>query len=413
MDGDGTPALSVSSIRDVGAGSLPTPVVVQAVRSLLIAGDRLSSSGPESSEAGEVFFGCVDELTNRGIDGDSLLRLGLHGEVISPLLAGVMVRTLLPRPEHVLSAAESAVVAQWQDVLRLPSCASDGSWRPQDLQRLLRSLTDPLFAWVLTAPTPDLYTLTPPTVDDLHAARVSLVADPVVMGDYRWLVQRFCASDLSEWDTQSLHREHRWADGEQPPPCPAHLMGEQRIDHIALAFEIARRAVEAPEEQRAEEWTALAARMQNEARRLLAGGRHAEAAALFEFAVNQRPDDASFRNNLGFCLIPTDATSALFHLEKAHQLRYGVPSINFHNRIMCHRLLSQERIARNLAEEYWCTYLDQERLPVPATLWDSNDCQEISTFETVDARKEVLRLGLLLSDEDHARWQSRLDALRP
>ena len=49
--------------------------------------------------------------------------------------------------------------------------------------------------------------------------------------------------------------------------------------------------------------------------KLLKQGRYREAAAVFEFGVQQRPEDAEVRNNLGFCLIPVEPREALGHLD--------------------------------------------------------------------------------------------------
>ena len=43
--------------------------------------------------------------------------------------------------------------------------------------------------------------------------------------------------------------------------------------------------------------------MSRHAIKLLRQGRCKEAAAVFEFGVQQRPEDPAVRNNLGFCLI--------------------------------------------------------------------------------------------------------------
>jgi hypothetical protein len=43
--------------------------------------------------------------------------------------------------------------------------------------------------------------------------------DPELMLEYRWLVERFSVTDLSEWSLSSLHREYQWAKGDGPRPA--------------------------------------------------------------------------------------------------------------------------------------------------------------------------------------------------
>jgi hypothetical protein len=390
-------------------GDLTTPDLVQGVRSLLIVGSRLSPrvEGPSPSET--AFFDCLNELEQRGVDVESLVRFGMIGEVMAPLLGQILVRLLVAEDEISFSADDSEVVTQWLNVLGAPSLR-DGTSGEQAV-RLMNACLQPLTAWVMTTSVARIYVLRPPSQAELTAAKLDAGTDSEeLVADYRWLVERFSDPDLSHWQTSSLHREHRWAAGQHEPACPAEVMDECRIDPHTLAAEIARRAVRARPDEPGQAMRGLAVRMMKEARRLLDCGQYSEAAALFQFAAHQTPDDPDAWNNLGFCEIPTNPTSALFQLEKASRLHYSPVSINYHNRIVCHVRLSQVRIARNLADEYFVMHLDEDARAAPATLWQVGEGGGVTPTQADDTRLEVLRQGLSLAtdQEDRELWRERI-----
>src|SRR5262249_37920738 len=114
-----------------------------------------------------------------------------------------------------------------------------------------------------------------------------------------------------------------------------------------------------------------------------------------------------------FCQLPTDATLALFNLERAHQLDFPNPAVNIHNRIICHISLSQERIARNLAEEFWAAHLDGATKPICAILWRLNEDGDLAIADIADTRLEIVRVALSLCDNDPDKnlWSRRLEIL--
>lgn len=389
--------------------ALSTAALVQGLRGLLLARVAPGAIADESDEstASCTFFGCLDELTARGIDGDSLLRYGLYGEVAAPLLFDVALHELIGDAHR--PAMSSDFLTQWRIVLGLGSVARTGRVRAIDVADLIRAEVSPITAWVFYAPARELYSLSPPTPADLDRALEAIPPSPDIAYDYRWLVERFGVPELSQWTTESLHREYRWKAGlPQQSPCPPALMDEQEVRAEPLNSEIARRAVTDDSRGTTPEWLSLTARMQEQAVRFLMNGQHAEASALFQFAVQQNPDDAEATNNLGFCQLPLDPTRALFNLERANQLLYVPACVNLYNRMIGHVLTSQERIARNLAEEYWVQHLDRERLPIPATLWRIEN-RALSLSRTIDARRAITEFAATLCEGsgDWALWHQR------
>jgi hypothetical protein len=212
-------------------------------------------------------------------------------------------------------------------------------------------VADDLTSWVFDAPMNELLSLQPPSAQALATSREVPRPSREVLERYEWLIDHFSTTDLSQWATESLLLEHRWMEGREAAPCPEALMADRQVPMSALASQIAHRMANAREASRSE-WN-LALRMQGRAEELLREGRFAEAAALFDFAVSQEPDNAEAQNNLGFCLIPTDPERALYHLRLGSQLGYGYPAVNLHNQVLAQWLTSTPRVALALADSGW------------------------------------------------------------
>ncbi|GAB3904345.1 tetratricopeptide repeat protein [Kibdelosporangium lantanae] len=314
----------------------------------------------------------IDELTSRGIDGDSLVRYGLFQE----LMAGILMRTLpywIPLLRGLGSAAGGSDTGNTTAVDSLSTRTWAGLIGPlisaeltvevpvdatlETLLPLLNRLADKVYPWVLTAPIDDLLTLRPPTAEELEAVGSTPFPDVTTLKEYRWIGDRFAVTHLDDWTTSSLRREYNWRAGAHSSPCPETLMNDRSVIAEDLNAEMARRlAVGEPTahigghvglEQ------ALLGRLRSNAIRLLQQNRTREAAALFEFAVNENPHDPELVNNLGFCLIPHDPRKALARLEEAARLGYARWEINLHNRALCKLLLGEYQTSLEMICAQW------------------------------------------------------------
>jgi hypothetical protein len=412
MDENDADALLKRAKLEDPVENVSTPRLVEAVRSVLLAGRLLPPDHPAATDnARDVFFEMLAELTRRGIDAESLVRYGLQSEVLSPLVAMFAIRLGVDANAAMPAVLTPDVLDGWQKVLGWPT-APVGS-PTEAIVAALRSSFPTLLAWAVNGDLEDLFDLRPPNSDWINDFVGWDALDAQLIEDYSWLVDRFGGLGVDTWRLSSLHREHRWTDGLEPSPCPSVLMDESRVNRADLDKEIARRAVASPGGKGDGPWTNLALRMQEQATRCLKEGHYAEAATLFEFAVQQQPGDADALNNLGFCQIPTDPSVAVFNLERADKLGYSSKAINFHNRIIGHRQLSQDNIARNLAEEYWCTARQDDTWPVNAILWNAGDDGSLRLISHLDARLAIAEIAyeLTTSDQEMTLWARRRDEL--
>ncbi len=117
---------------------------------------------------------------------------------------------------------------------------------------------------------------------------------------------------------------------------------------------------------------------------------------VFEFGVQQRPEDAGVRNNLGFCLIPVEPRKALGHLRAAANMGYEPSATNAYNQMCCYVAIGRSRAALNIADS---EYKKLKVKPLAAFLWRSHEGQwelflsgnpfhEIAVFAAEVARSE-------------------------
>ena len=337
----------------------------------------------------EVMEEITKELTVRGLDGSSLVRYGMF-----PELVGGVLSLLVPRWIHPDDGPDPPVAETWMRVLgdrvpeRLPKPDSSNVAESQAaIVTVIRAAILPVGSWILTAPLADLLRLTPNLAAE-EPGRALVRVDEELIVQYRWAVERFSVTRLADWRTPSLHAEYRWKRGGAPAPCREELMNDREVEMAGLETEIAARAVNPPRRdvptQLAEVQLNLATRMVWHAVALLRNRRYREAAALFEFALSQNPDDAEAANNLGFCLMPYDAAAALRHLDHAASHGYEPQAVNAHNRAVCALLLGNPKACIAVAAEAW---ENPDESP-SATLWRISG-SELSLTERADVLREL------------------------
>jgi hypothetical protein len=160
-----------------------------------------------------------------------------------------------------------------------------------------------------------------------------------------------------------------------------------------------------PGAQGTPKWSELLVRI---ARRLLERAEYSAAAAVYEAAVEEAPDNATLVNNLGFCQMPSDVGAALQTLERAGGLFNRPFGVNIANRMNAFIRLHRLDEALALGEAFY------ERGPAnepDAWLWDPNDPHALRG--DVNVLEYIIRLGLQaameLGREDLVdQWEVRL-----
>jgi ribosome modulation factor len=358
--------------REQPAQHRRTVSLVTALRAAVLESVHGASEGGDQAA---YLRQVADELTARGIDGDCIVRYGLCAE----LIVAVVVRTLphwmpalraLGGTQMVIEQDDPAPQAlapwphaeTWEELLG-PRVEREVGVSPADgitqsnIHVLIRSISSAALPWTLSASLNDLLALKPSTDEQLQHGHDAVAPEMETAEDYRWVVDRFSTTHLSDWSTSSLYCEYKWRQGICASPCREELMDDRVVDDQCLNAEIARRAVVA-EPKKYEGDPAglnrtLFSKLSSSAVDLLRIGRFREAAALFEFAVSESPHNPELLNNLGFCLIPDDPRRALDKLEEASQRGYTHRGINLCNRAMCKFLLGDARAALHIIDEAW------------------------------------------------------------
>lgn len=396
--------------RNSEASDWSTVSLVTALREYLYR--EPSSVFPPCAEHAELLTRCATELTDRGLDAASLIRYGLTPEVLGGIL-GCAVQEWID-PGHPADPACS-LARRWVQLLE-PRFTSAGVTQEaiQDPQRsvlqgLFTIIVTDLTPWVLSAPLDHLLSLEPPPEEDLDPLEPGEI-DQALCEQYRWAVDRFSMTSLSDWALPSLHFELQWKVGVVAPPCDPALMIEPDIDRAALEAEIARRAVfpEAFEPHR-QLRASLSSRMTRQAVGYLRDMKFEEAAALFRFAVAEDPNDAEAHNNLGFCLTPIDPKAARIHLERAVDLGFHLADLNLHNRVIATYLSNGASAALSLAETEWAGL---PPIGTHATIWALLDDGQV-TIDVGIARDQLAVLAAKLAgfggnEALATEWQSRV-----
>jgi hypothetical protein len=322
-----------------------TVSLVTAMLGIVSHGPEFQRPTPEARR--DAFKAAADELTRRGLDGLALVRYGMRAEVVAPLLSGLLVSLAFGGS---IQAHDGIDVSRWCALLDLEPPVQNPVKEgipAQWFEEVLMPSIPRLNQWVASASLDDLVALSPPEAATLPMPPVVDAPDRIIREQYCWAVDHFAKTYLRDWRTASLHYELRWMDGDLLPPCPNELMQDRRISRQEITEEIAKRVVY---NQEGDPGQSLAMEMSRHALKLLRQGRCREAAAVFEFGVQQRPEDPEVRNNLGFCLVPIEPREALDHLRASANMGYTPSATNTYNQMCCYVAIGRSRAALNVAD---------------------------------------------------------------
>jgi tetratricopeptide (TPR) repeat protein len=364
-----------------------TVSLVTAMLGIISHGPEFEKPTPEARLT--AFKAAAEELSRRGLDAVALARYGMSREVATPLLAAILVRALFDEDPPI----NGVDIDRWCEVLDLrPPPARNikkltpevGDW----VDDVVSSVTPRLYQWIASASIDELVNLTPPTREVLVSLSAGEPLDRDLREQYRWAVDHFAKTFFREWKTPSLHSELRWLDGYILPPCPNELMLDRKVPREKITEEIARRTVYDNDNLGSGE--SLVSEMSRHALKLLRQGRYREAAAVFEFGVQQRPEDPEVRNNLGFCLIPIEPREALEHLRAAANMAYEPSATNTYNQMCCYVLIGRSRAALNIAD------LESKKSPhqpMAVLLWNPTSDGGWELLDSDDPFKSVVKFA--------------------
>ncbi|WP_141216136.1 MULTISPECIES: hypothetical protein [Nocardiaceae] len=374
-------------------------------------------NGPMLSPAKDTdvdVLGCVNALSDRGVDGESLVRYGLGFNVVAPVAVSLAV-------EQIFGEGMGSVpdTKRWRSVLNLDTVLTAGTAgsRPapnHEIGRLVGKVIPTLLRWVHWAPITDILSLTPPSTEQIEDLSSSTEPDVNVVEQYMWLVDRWTEPRLAAWYPKSIEYEFRWLREVAVNPCPIELMTERSISIDEIAIEYTERNLMRGDMEGLVQRHQLRVQAQVHAEAFLRDQRYTDAAALFEFMGGQFDEpDANCLNNQGFCLIPESPRRALHYIEAGVDRGYDVPSVSAYNKMCCHVILGNSLDARQVADFYWSEEFDDE--PQGATLWQRRGDQWVLVWVD-DTRLAVAEFAIKLAQDEGwparvQRWTKRIEAL--
>lgn len=320
------------------------------------------------------------QLEHLGIDGAPYVRYGMADLYASGILASVLV-SYNPRKDGGLPLD----IEGWKSALAAPSVEDpddiDVTWAIESYPRLqARSIYGAL---------DDVLSLQAPTRDEFNALDAIDPSEAELVRKYTWIVDRTAGVPLERWGRTALHFEYRWQEGKLPSPAPLAIMDSVRVNPNELRRVIAHDAVYAQIDEESSHYWRLHNGMYHQAKSFLMQNRHAEASALYEYLIGQRPTDADAANNLGFCVLPLDRARAIDLFQRAKENGYDNAALLLYNRLCAER--DSERIGSLLVEieHYWTSALSEN--PHSCTIWIPQDDGTFHLEDTLDVRIDLAR----------------------
>jgi hypothetical protein len=408
---------------------------------LLLDGLARSPVGAEPDRSAEIEK-AWEELERRGHNVEGCARWGL-GRIIA---TSIVIATVLPDLEEVRVGQEGVRSPEtlreappgWTDLLsevKSPDPSLDELFTelPDEqragLRKVLGALAGPFrelaYAWVKTASRDDLIAWRPPSDREEVLTLGAIEAVTKEERDtYRWLIDRFTSTYLSDWSKESLYLEWRYLHAELVAPCSSGEMAHRRIAEVDVSRAIATRVASVQGNRRPgddvgddndkpRQASGLSiGRIMTAALEFLSAGRRTAAAALFEAAKRSNPNDAEVRNNYGFCILPDHPEEGLQEIHVGSELGFDRRDITLANRMYglfrLHRFASALEAAERL-------FLEEEN-DHKAYLWDWRKDADNATILNVDARHYGVEFALdiahLVGDISQINlWSNRADSL--
>jgi hypothetical protein len=366
----------------------------------------------DSSDRLDRFDRLRAELERRGLNLDELFRSTLSMDVAARVYAAAISARVMGSEftEDVTPIAERA--ESWIPVLGLEDFETSDD---DDLPQVLVSAFSPrrlrqLMNWARVAPLSDVIDVVPPAEG---LSNYEAIDDSISREDrqqYRWIMDRFTTTYLSEWRFSSLKMEWKYQHGLWTPPCGNRDMAVFSVSENDLAKQIAARSIEEEEDGHASGLDATA--FASVAAGLLNAGRRKEAAAIFEAIVRINPRDSIAINNWAFCLMPESPDKALELLDRASGIGHVDHLLLTGNRLWCLLRLNRLATALSLSDAVIGSLADESRRG--AHMWSLKG----DVVEVVDDLR-VYVIDVISSVVEHSaddsiseRWNPLLETVR-
>jgi hypothetical protein len=357
-----------------------------------------------------------DELERRGHNVEGYVRWG-RGRFIA---TSIIIATILPYLEEVRQEQEAITSPEtlreappgWANLLaemhapdpRLDEAfASLPSEERARISQVIGALGGPFAtltnAWVRIASRDDLIAWRSPSdpKEVLTLGAIETVATEE-RATYAWMVDRFAYTYLSDWAKDSLYLEWRYLHAEVVAPCSRKEMGQRRIAEAEVSKAIAGRVASVlrnpqhvAEDDESRQAPGLSIdQLTGAAIEFLEAGRRTAAAALFEAAKRDYPNNGVVRNNYGFCILPDHPQDGLQEIHAASELGLGQRSITLANRMYGLFRLRRFTSALEAAESLF----QEEDAPLSAYLWDWRKEPENATIVKIRPRQYAVEFAL-------------------
>lgn len=336
----------------------------------------------------------LDELDQRGIDVDRLVRLGF-GRLLATQLAMLAAGVYMDVVERVSATHPDAeqfpvevqarlrpLIDEWALLLPEELPESDASGDHEDDEafavRLRRRLSvvfrkdfqDRVHSHVAGAPLVDLLNWKAPSVNDFAVVR--LAEDPEQRRAYTWFADRFSVTYETQWHPDSLREEWRFLRGISPAPFPKELLEHRRVSQQRVAELLADQTADQFDEN-----SITSEELKIEAVRFLREGRRAAAVAVFEAAQRTDPRNPELVNNYGFCLLPDSPEQGLEAIDRASHMGFSAPELNLANKAYGLHRLGRYAAVIEIAERALAEPVDPH--PLPGYLWSFEEADRLLT----------------------------------
>jgi hypothetical protein len=277
------------------------------------------------------------------------------------------------------------------------------------------------YSWAKTASREDLIAWRPPgdPQEVLTLGSIETVSKDE-RATHRWIVERFTITYLSDWSKESLYHEWRYLHAELVAPCSPREMAQRRIGEAevskAIAAKVAsshgdRKSADGDKKQPPAPGLSIG-QLSVAAIEFLRAGRRTAAAALFEAAKRDYPNNGEVRNNYGFCILPDHPEEGLQEIHVSDELGFTRRDISMANRMYGLFLLRRFSSALEVAERLY----QEEENAQKAYLWDWRKEAENTTMLEVNARHYGIELALdiaqVAGDVSQANlWHNRAKSL--
>ncbi|MGC4850338.1 tetratricopeptide repeat protein [Micromonospora sp. DT15] len=259
----------------------------------------------------------LQELVRRGFDRDDLMEVAVSittTGMIAYIAAEYLMKTVGSGASQNLELNSAWLAFQGGLLAEIDPAEPEHAFRVFIDPALVRRVR----AWNKTQSLEDLSMWVPPPATILSGHFERTPASVLNRG--KWIIDRFTKTYLAEWSTASLHLEWNYIHSSEPGCAARPEMDLRRLDVNDVAREISKRTVNdqpgrdtEPSAVQLQDFTAIAVDF-------LESGRFESAVAIYEGLERLRPSDNLIVNNLGFCLMPIDASRALATLKRSAEI---------------------------------------------------------------------------------------------